>query len=361
MMEPLLAFIKSLKSNDRISSFDEAAAKQEIVLQLLSLLDWNIFNSDEVYPEYSVGGKRVDYSLRIDSVNEVFLEVKKPKEDLENHQEQLLGYCFQEGVRLAVLTNGATWWFYLPLHGGTWEQRKFYSIDVFQQETDDVVWKFLDFLSREHVKSGKAFDNAETVYKSQQKRKILEEALPKAWNMIVSEPDELLVDLINETAEKISGYKADSEMIKRFLSENEKQILSRLVHRFPITPRSTSKDSSPKLSAISGDFARKKISAFHFKGHRYEVNSWRRLLLELCRIINTEHRDDFDKVLTLSGTKRPYFTRDKDRFKRTLEIPKTDIFVQISLNANAIVKLCRRLIELFGYSDNDLKIELKVE
>ena len=36
----------------------------------------------------------------------VFLEVKKIGEDLESYQGQLLMYAFEEGVKLAVLTNG---------------------------------------------------------------------------------------------------------------------------------------------------------------------------------------------------------------------------------------------------------------
>ena len=106
--DQLIAFIQNLKTDQRIGSFDEAATKQVIVAKLLSLLGWNMYNIDEVMPEYSVGEKRVDYSLRIGNVNKVFIEVKRTGADLENHQKQLLSYSFQQGVRLAILTNGVT-------------------------------------------------------------------------------------------------------------------------------------------------------------------------------------------------------------------------------------------------------------
>jgi predicted type IV restriction endonuclease len=109
MTEQLLAFVTGLRSDrERILSFDEASTKQEIIQRFLFLLGWNIFNSDEVHPEYSVGILSVDYSLRIDNANRVFLEVKRVREDLENHQEQLLNHSFEQGVKLAVLTNGVT-------------------------------------------------------------------------------------------------------------------------------------------------------------------------------------------------------------------------------------------------------------
>jgi hypothetical protein len=102
------SLVESLKNDRRIVSFDEAATKQAIVLRILSMLGWDTFNVDEVTPEYSISGKKVDYSLRVNNANKTFIEVKKTSEDLENYhnQEQLLGYSFQEGVKLAVLTNG---------------------------------------------------------------------------------------------------------------------------------------------------------------------------------------------------------------------------------------------------------------
>lgn len=43
--------------------------------------------------------------------------------------------------------------------------------------------------------------------------------------MIVSEPDNLLVDLINETSESICGYRADDNTIKRFLSRYKDRLV----------------------------------------------------------------------------------------------------------------------------------------
>jgi len=224
MQEKLTAFIENLRKDKRITSFDEAAAKQAVILRLLSILTWNTFNVEEVKPEYSVGGRSVDYSLRIANVNKVFLEVKRIGEDLEKHQEQLLNYSFQEGVKLAALTNGITWWFYLPLYEGSWEQRRFYMIDILQQECNKITSKFIDFLLKDNISTGKAIQNAEAIYKSQKKQALIKNTLPKAWNKILSEGDDLMTDLVSETTEKLCGYKPDSEVVKQFLSEYKDQL-----------------------------------------------------------------------------------------------------------------------------------------
>jgi hypothetical protein len=169
MEEQLKVFIDRLKTDRRIDTFDEAATKQAIVLRLLSLLGWDTFDIDEVTPEYSVGGRRVDYSLKINNLNKVFIEVKRIGIELEDHQEQLLNYSFQQGVKLAILTNGITWSFYLPLNEGSWEQRKFYTIDILQQDSEDVTSKFIDFLSKDNISSGRAIQNAESIYRGSRK------------------------------------------------------------------------------------------------------------------------------------------------------------------------------------------------
>jgi hypothetical protein len=77
MQEQLKVFIDRLKTDRKIDTYDEAATKQAVVLKLLSLLGWDTFNIDEVTPEYSVAGKRVDYALKINNLDKVFIEVKK--------------------------------------------------------------------------------------------------------------------------------------------------------------------------------------------------------------------------------------------------------------------------------------------
>lgn len=219
------AFVENLKANPRIGSFDEAATKQAIILPLLHHLGWNTYNIDEVTPEFSVENRRVDYSLRISNTNEVFLEVKKTGEDLERFQEQLLDYSFRQGVGLAILTNGKTWWFQLPTKKGDWKTRKFYTIDIIQQESQDVVQKFVDLLSKNNIQTGKALQHAESIYKGKQKKKMIEETIPEAWNKIITEPDSLLVDLLSETTENLCGFKPENDETLRFLKTYEDRLL----------------------------------------------------------------------------------------------------------------------------------------
>ncbi len=356
-MANLLNLIKGIKADQRVLALDEALTKNGVILPILNELGWNPFNIDEVQPEYTVAGKRVDYALRVNNHNKAFIEVKKIGTDLEQHQEQLLNYSFQEGVRLAILTNGIAWWFYLPLLEGSWEQRKFYTIEIYDQEADEVTLKFQDFLLRENVVSGKAIENAENVYKSKQKKEIIRSTIPKAWNKLVTEPDEDLIELVAEMTERLSGYKPDHPTVAAFLGANS------FSTQIPFTAKVFEFQSRP-VKSVKGevdreDYRNTSVDAFVFNGTRYEVKYWKDVLIGVTEIMLNKHRDQFTQVLGLVGRKRPYFTRNPNELRVAERINETDIFVEINVSANRIVTLSRRIIALFGYSKDALSFNVQ--
>jgi len=224
MKEILVKFIESIRLNTKINTYDEASTKQAIILPIIQILGWNVFDVDEVTPEYTVENKRVDYSLRVNNTNEFFIEVKKPTKDLEKHQDQLLDYSFRQGVELAALTNGITWWLYLPTQKGSWHERKFYTIDLYQQDSEDISNIFVNLLSKQNIVNGDAVKNALMIYRGRRKSKIINSTIPEAWNKIILEPDSLLIDLILEVVEKLCGYKPEPEKVIEFLKSNTNQL-----------------------------------------------------------------------------------------------------------------------------------------
>lgn len=351
LRQTISTFIESLKYDRRIISFDEAAIKQSVVLKLLNLLGWDIFNTDEVTPEYQVRERKVDYALRINNRAKVFIEVKSIHEDLNDHQEQLLDYCFGEGVGLAVLTNGRSWWFYLPLHEGSWEQRKFYTIDILQQDASEAASRFVDFLSKENIDSDNAITSAKGIYQAQYREILIHETLPKAWNKIIEEADEILLELLSDITESLCGFKPDSERCERFLLRYKERLMVPTIPARP-TPRATFTDRARSVTLYTG----RSISSFTFIGQSYKVQTWRELLFQLCEILQEKHGSEFEKVLTLRGRKRPYFSRNKNEMFFPQKISNSDIYAETNLSANSIVKICYDMLALFGYSQDDLVI-----
>jgi len=220
MIEKILNFIEALKKKPQLTKYDETETKQAMILPVLQLLGWNVWDTEEVKPEYPVEGKKaaeggkVDFCLRIKGKSEVFLEAKRPGEDLEKHQEQLLDYSFREGLDLSILTNGISWWFYLPRKKVPWKDRKFYAIDILQQSVNELAEKFIQLLSREKVRSGEALENAKFIYEQLDRQKKINETLHKAWNKLIIEGGAGLYNLLAETTESICGFRPDDEDVK---------------------------------------------------------------------------------------------------------------------------------------------------
>lgn len=222
MFERMSKVIEKIKNQDPSTYSDEANTKQGIILPILYSLEWDIFDTNEVYPEYYIEKFRVDYALRNNNSNEVFIEVKKYGLPLDSFEEQLINYTFRTKVKFVVLTNGISWWFYLPTRSDLdWKKRKFYSIDLFSQDPEVVYEKFNNLLSKKKIINGEAIENANQLLNSQIRNEKIKETLPLAWDSLISEPDPLLVELIMEKTEKICGFRPGEKDIIEFLEEKK--------------------------------------------------------------------------------------------------------------------------------------------
>ncbi len=367
-VERFLQELKERYSKNLLQRFDEAATKQAIILPILASMGWSIWDIKEVVPEYPVQKGRVDYALQINGEPKVFLEVKKIGEDLERHQEQLLQYAFARGIPLAVLTNGIGWWFYLPLLQGSWEQRKFYTIDLYDQASQSVAARFEQFLGKQSVLTGRAVKDAEEIYHSQQRQRSIQETFPKAWKKVVQGPDPRLVELLSEVTEKLCGYRPDQTTVEKFLQS------------LPLPETSPGGETKqPPRDGQSGGRRREapatktlfvsltqvavlpngtEVRAFSFQGKTYTVRSWKEFLVRLCELIAQQHRSEFYRVLDIRGKKRPYFG-DASELRSPEQIRGTGIFVETNLSMKGVQKLTLKVLATFGYDpERDVEVEI---
>ena len=349
MIDEVQSVIEKWQSDKRLTSLGEAKVQQVIVLPILRRLGWDPDNDHEVHPQYPVADGWVDYALLIGNAPKVFIEVKKGGESLERHQEQLLNYSFKRGVRMSVLTNGATWWFYLPLQEGSWEDRKFHVAEYDKQNAAEIAQIFVNLLRKDYVGSGEAIQNAEKLRKKHQ----IAETLPRAWNQLVNNT---IANLLTTRTEELCGHKPDKNEVDQFLSKV----------RFPQKTSPTEPVSPPEPTVVpepvpqpnlSGRSERTTCRAFTFCGNRHEVSSCRDMLVRLCEVVHRAQSDRFDEILNLRGTRgKVYFSKDSSELHRPMQISGTNIFVT-DLYPKTIKQTARRLITHFGYNENDLSFE----
>ncbi|MDM8545806.1 hypothetical protein QUF61_04890 [Candidatus Venteria ishoeyi] len=263
---------------------NEAAVSQGIVLRVLQALEWPIFDSSVVAPEYTIEGRRVDYAL-CHPANKpaVFVEVKQVGQ-AEGAERQLFEYAFHRGIPMAILTDGQEWHFYLPGEQGRYTERRFYKLDLLERETDEVASKLQRYLRHTSIISGDAIEIARKDYKNIAKNRQIVEAIPHAWTKLIQEQDDLLVELLSDKVESLCGYKPAANIIEDFLvtlhhpakkssttSHKNKATLPKKTHR----PNSDRKGSS-KTQKLSG-------VGFMLDGHEYREKSARGVLILMLK------------------------------------------------------------------------------
>ena len=229
---------------------NEASVSIGVVLPILDALGWPAFDPAVVAPEYSVGTRRVDFALLTHGTPAVFVEVKQP--GMAGHADkQLFEYAFHEGVPLAVLTDGATWHFYLPGAQGSYDDRRVYLLDLLEREPDESAARLTRYLSRGAVESGDAFERAQADYKRSKQRKGAKEAIPQAWANLASEPR--LADLLAAEVESVCGFQPEASDVAAFLGS-----LKPLTGKLP-DPRPPPPDPAPDLSPTAGSWIGKGV------------------------------------------------------------------------------------------------------
>ncbi len=357
-LEDCLREIK--KDSSIFTLLNEEDAKRRIIQRILGLLGWDVYG-DEIKQEYGVGERRVDYALQVNGENKVFIEAKKPGENLYRHQEQLLDYSFHAGVALAVLTNGISWWFYLvTTKDCDWNDLRLYNLDILKQEKDvvDIVDIFDRLLSRENVGSGKAVQHAESILERCQKEKAFRENLSKAWNRIIKDCDcdSLLVELLKETTEDICGFRleeVDVEKIPQFIhSHQEKWILS--PEQQEIDPLSTKQSNAKTGNQTKG---RMQIGDVH-----YELRYVFEILVNTANwLIDKGELKPSDCPVDVSrGDKRVLIDRKpKHPSGKDFFVPrklKNDLYIECHASKESAIEYSKRLLKKYGHNREMLRV-----
>jgi len=392
MKKQIMSFVSELKSHKKLTTFDEASTKQAVVLRLLSFLGWDIFNVEEVYPDYSVNNTNVSYALRIRNTNKIFIEVKRAHKKLDPYQKDLISAASRDGVNLAILTNGITWWFYLISAPGDWKQKWFHSVDLLKQNPEIFIPNMINLLSKSKFVKGQSMRAAKSLFQKK-RQKIAADFLPEAWNLILTQPNKIFVELLSEQTEKLCRYKLKAKTVESFLKKHQDRWMltnkassvaappaaamepeiSNLHDEHPNKTITLSEPYSKKQKSLSGTdtslihtdsvdlaeiYKEKTIESFRFNGNTYKVESWAEMLTTLCAYFASANKKDFEKVLWISNDQKARFSRYGDQLRMPEKIKRTDIYVETKMNPGEVVRTCYQLLAEFGFNKNDLDLEV---
>ena len=129
----------------------EEATKTSVILPFIQALGFDVFNLDEVVPEYisDVGlkkGEKVDFVVKIGGKLSILIEAKPISMSLGSAQySQLYRYFGVTDARLAILTNGKDVWFFSDIDEPNKMDKKPFFIFDLQSHDDGQVQKLSGF------------------------------------------------------------------------------------------------------------------------------------------------------------------------------------------------------------------------
>jgi predicted type IV restriction endonuclease len=128
---------------------------------LLQALGWDVRNPDEVELECpTIDGKSVDYALKIDCMQVLFVEAKPLNDPLMDVKSitQVVGYAANAGVEWCVLTNGVTYKIYHSTEKAEAPEKLLFEVSIDSKENKGMsvqqIAERLSLLSRDSMAKG---------------------------------------------------------------------------------------------------------------------------------------------------------------------------------------------------------------
>ena len=337
---PLRATLEKIRSDP--APTNEETAKFRILAPILAELGWDPAGR-EVLWEYPVGGRKsggkADIALTANDSIRAIIEAKAPGTDLAQHIEQVLNYAFFEGVDICVLTDGLTWWLYLPREQGLPPKRRFAVLRLDKDPVDQLDDDLNTFLSRPSLVSGDANNRAKQVLKALHDAAHLEKEMPRIWREMLDEPDDELIELIGQ---RVYG--------RLNLRPERDQIVAAMRQRPipPVTPGSATGEPIPASMP----------TAVLLWGKRHPVSKHYEIVTTLVEELYKRHPDSFEQTVEPLSTKEKHWvSRDRQRVRgSTPRQTPSGCFVQAHGNRRVHRWRWTRLLEAFGYDESVLEL-----
>jgi len=355
--------IREIQENLKLGKYqNEAAVSQGIIQRILASLSWPIYDTSVVIPEYSIESKRVDFALcHPPNKPLIFIEIKQVGQSV-GAEKQLFEYAFYQGIPLAILTYGQEWQFFLPAEQGEFSDRRVYKLDFLERNISDIVEVLNKYLSYENVRSGKAIESARKDYRNIRQQREAAYTLPDAWQKLIDEGDELLIDLLTDKVGSLCGYKPSPDKVIQFLS-----------NQLILSTNFTKRNIIQKKKKIKPSVPIKKIqqTGFELFGEFHSENSARDAMLHILNLLADNDPTFLDRYASLQkhGRTRRYLAKNReelnpsrpdlafsDEYSREL---RPGWWVDVNLSKQSIEKVVKMACQVASIKfGKDLKLYL---
>ncbi len=327
--------------------YAEATTRTALIQPFIQALGYDVSDPNEVIAEYNlnlegVGPSKIDYAILKNNEVKILIECKSCNKDISDATyKKLKTYFAFTKVKFGILTNGIKYRFYSDLDDpGKMDDVPFLELDMLNVK-DSVVAVIKNFSRPMDEK--KAIEIADELKCKGQIRAILEREFNKPSKEFVLFFASQIHEgpLVKSVVKQFCGY--TKEICDQFIQDK--------IDDFVKAAKSTAMGMTlPPL--IDDDTNQDNVKYFIFNGERFEVKFWKDMLPKICSIMASTHKDRFEEVLNLRGTKNPYFSKNKEDLTSPEQVEGTDIYAETWFSKNGLLKQSKKVISLFGYPEN---------
>ncbi len=334
--------VDKLKKYRGLYEKSEESVRYHIINPILRSMGWDPENPDEVYPNITSEEGVPDYTLLKDEKKVLFIEAKKSSVDIEQKEvvRKLAMYCFGEGMKYGVLTNGAIWILFRAFQEGTtMVERIVWKIDIKNDEITATIRR-LRTISKENIM------DIENLIK---KLQILDEI----WHSLLEEPKDLVqgfMSVFNELLkEGYPDYKFDQTEIEDFIKER----ISELIYL-----KEEGKDNPPfPFIEPTGLHPRR----MKIENNTYIIRNSYDILVNTAEWLIKKQKLRKENCPIASGHKRNLVnTQPKHPYGNNFKAPKklsNGFFIETNHSTVSSITNARRLLEKCGYRQDILVVE----
>lgn len=339
---------------------NEEATKFQAVLPILRELEWDAFDQSRVTPEYPVGTKktgRVDLALMAPRRGAVALiEVKTAGARLDDHVDQVLGYAFNEGVDICVLTTGWEWWLYLPREKGRPDERRFAELSIKTDSVDQLVDDFETFLDYRALVDHKSERHARQVLAARLDSERLKGELPRVWRSMLDVPPQELIDLFEGRVFNSIRLRPSREQIAGFLHAQTASVVETDLAAAPPSPKQASGQPDPSTKGPKKAKAASPPTTLRLWRRDHPVERWVEVFVLVAEALYERHADRFPEVVGNPGGRRSYVETTQDSLRAPRRVADSAYWLECHASASDLKRRSARLLSLFGYSETDMEL-----
>ena len=162
LLDDLVGVIETLRG--RITTHGATLRENEtrtcmaLIDPLLQALGWDTTDPSLVTPEYRVDVGWADYALRsVGNKPAAVIEAKRLESIVENHLDQAVGYCIQQGIAYAGVTDGSHWQLYRTFEPVPLVEKLVLDVSIASAPAHEAALKLL-LLWRPNVVSGQSVE-----------------------------------------------------------------------------------------------------------------------------------------------------------------------------------------------------------